>query len=270
MRVVAILVLMAFPLLSKAQDVMDALKRSGELYDEGIKYFEQNEYMIADSLFAESLKLYPHPDTYFNRAVARKRVGDEASFAQNLERAMELGDTAARNIYYRQCTVADTFYLTKDNKQATLFDFYRCIVFRKSIYTSYQEVQRFAPSGEVDLKYLVKERDTLYYMVPGLDSLALKSTEFSNNLKKHLQYPPSLKDQQASGVVWVNFLVEKDGSISDIIVVKSNALAFSAETITAIRNAGKFPVVYHEGKPVRMKLTIPVMFTFTDPVKTRK
>ena len=261
MRFVFLIMVTAFPLFSSAQSIMDILKRSGELYDEGTKYFTQKEYMIADSLFGESLKIYPHPDTYYNRAIARKNIGDQSGFAQNLEHAMELGDTTARKIYYKQCVVADTFYLSKDNKKASVFDFHRCLIFRKSKYTSYQEVQRFDPSEEVDLKYVVKNRDTVYYTIPNTDSIALKSEHFIQSLRKNLKYPVELRDKGISGMVLMNFTVSKNGDISDIVAVHSNALAFSAESIMAIQKIGKFPVIRYEGKPVNMKLTIPVVFT---------
>ena len=270
MRFVFVLMLTLFSLLSSGQGIMDMLKRSGELYDAGTKYFLDKEYMIADSLFAESIKLYPHPDTYYNRAVARKNLGDAAGFAENLEHAMELGDTTARKIYYKQCVAADTFFLSIENKKATVFDFHRAMLFRKSKYTSYQEVQRFYPNGEIDLKYTVKGKDTLYYTIPTVDSIALKSDKFIAELAKNLKYPPALKEKGVSGLVWVNFTIAKDGAISDVIVVQSNALAFSAESIIAVQKVGKFPVIYHEGRPVKMKLTLPVMFRIIEDKPKKK
>lgn len=142
MRIIISLVLIAFSMLVKAQNISDLFQRSEELYSKGLKYFDKRKYLTADSLFGESLKLVPHPDTYYNRAVTKIRMGDTTGFARNLEYAMELGDTNARNIYDKKCANIDTSYIRQSSDSSSPLQFQRCIT-RRSKYTFYQSIECF-------------------------------------------------------------------------------------------------------------------------------
>jgi len=82
-----------------------------------------------------------------------------------------------------------------------------------------------------------------------------------NHVSQYLKYP---EDAQVNGIgcqVYLNFIIEKDGTISNIKVVKSVSLSIDSE---AIRVLNLFPgfdyPAMKDGNPVRMRITMPITF----------
>lgn len=84
---------------------------------------------------------------------------------------------------------------------------------------------------------------------------------FYQYIDENLQYPPRAKKLGIEGKVFVQFIVEKDNSLSDIKVVKGIGAGCDEEALRLVResspkwNAGK-----NDGKSVRVKIIVPVNF----------
>lgn len=78
-------------------------------------------------------------------------------------------------------------------------------------------------------------------------------------LQKNLRYPSIAVENRTSGTVYLSFVVEKDGSVSDINVMKAIGDGCEEEAIRVVKkmkwNPGKTG-----GHPVRVKFTLPVKF----------
>lgn len=77
-----------------------------------------------------------------------------------------------------------------------------------------------------------------------------------NNLK----YPALAKEKNIQGNVHVSFVVEKDGSLSDVKTVRSLGYGTDEEAIRVIKLAGNWNPGTADGKPVRVRYNIPVRF----------
>lgn len=86
---------------------------------------------------------------------------------------------------------------------------------------------------------------------------------FSNFVKKEAKYPLHARISGKEGQVLVQFVVEKDGSVSHVKATKGagNGFEFLAERI--IQNAPAFHPGIQNGRPVRVELTIPLIFTLS-------
>lgn len=83
-------------------------------------------------------------------------------------------------------------------------------------------------------------------------------------LMKHLKYPNEARKEKISGVVYVVFVINADGSIVDQSILKSPHQSLSDE---ALRVIGKMPAWkpgYQKGKAVRVKMTLPIRFTLPE------
>lgn len=81
-------------------------------------------------------------------------------------------------------------------------------------------------------------------------------------IRKNLYYPPALKAAGVQGKVYVQFIVEKDGSISNIKVRRSsNNAELDQEAIKVIEKMPRWTPGSMRGKKVRVKQTVPVTFT---------
>ena len=80
-------------------------------------------------------------------------------------------------------------------------------------------------------------------------------------ISSHIHYPQSAQDNNISGKVIVQFVVEKDGSIGEVKVVRGVDKALDAEAKRVCKSLPKFsPGKNANGDPVRVWFTQPVTF----------
>ena len=80
-------------------------------------------------------------------------------------------------------------------------------------------------------------------------------------LSKNLRYPPIAEENGIKGRVVCQFVVERDGSISDIRVVRSVDPSLDKEAVRVIKAMPKGIPGKQNGSSVRVKFTLPVTFT---------
>ena len=81
-------------------------------------------------------------------------------------------------------------------------------------------------------------------------------------IRKNLYYPPKLKAAGIQGKVYIQFIVEKDGSISNITVRRgSKNEELDQEAINVIKKMPNWTAGTIRGKKVRVKQTVPITFT---------
>jgi len=85
-------------------------------------------------------------------------------------------------------------------------------------------------------------------------------TALMNFIVSNLKYPQSAAKKGIQGRVVLSFIVEKDGSISTIKVMRSPDERLSLEAIRVVRKMPKWTPAKQEGKPVRVKYVLPVTF----------
>lgn len=87
-------------------------------------------------------------------------------------------------------------------------------------------------------------------------------------LNENIRYPEAATKAGVQGRVTVQFIVDKDGSIDDVKILRSVNPDLDAEAIRVIKMMPRWEPGTHKGKPVRVKYTVPVMFRLTpEPVE---
>ena len=79
-------------------------------------------------------------------------------------------------------------------------------------------------------------------------------------LADNIKYPKKAKDNNIEGRVFVNFVVEKDGSINEVKVLRGIGGGCDEEAVRVINSMPKWKPGKQEGKPVRVYYTIPIFF----------
>ena len=79
-------------------------------------------------------------------------------------------------------------------------------------------------------------------------------------LSQNLTYPAVAAENGIQGRVVVNFVVEKDGSISNVQVVRSVDPALDREAVNVVKRMPKWNPGMNNGQPARVKFTLPVTF----------
>ena len=80
-------------------------------------------------------------------------------------------------------------------------------------------------------------------------------------LSSNIQYPADAKKQKVDGRVLVNFVVEKDGSITEVKVPKPGFPSLDAEAIRVVKAMPKWKPGYQNGQAVRVQFAMPINFS---------
>ena len=79
-------------------------------------------------------------------------------------------------------------------------------------------------------------------------------------LKENIKYPEDAQKQKVEGRVLAKFVVETDGSISNIEVVKHAFPSLDAEAVRVIQAMPKWSPGKQKGQAVRVKYVVPINF----------
>ncbi len=93
-----------------------------------------------------------------------------------------------------------------------------------------------------------------------VDELPSFPGEISQWLSQNLQYPPIAQENGIQGTVVVQFVVEKNGSLSDVKVIRSKDPSLDNEALRVVRNMPKWKPGKLNGSPVRVSFTLPITF----------
>ena len=84
-------------------------------------------------------------------------------------------------------------------------------------------------------------------------------------LNKNIRYPEAAKKAGTEGRVTVQFVVEKDGSISNVKTIREVSPDLDQEAIRVISEMPKWKPGTQRGEPVRVRYTVPVVFRLSEP-----
>jgi protein TonB len=79
-------------------------------------------------------------------------------------------------------------------------------------------------------------------------------------LGKNIEYPPMAKDAGIKGKVYVTFVVDKDGSITDVKVLRGIGGGCDEEAIRVVKGMPKWNPGKQRGKSVRVQYNLPINF----------
>jgi TonB family protein len=84
--------------------------------------------------------------------------------------------------------------------------------------------------------------------------------EFYNYLRKSVKYPAAAAKANREGKVFLSYIVEKDGKLSDIQVIKKAGYGFDEEAVRVITESPAWIPGVIDHKKVRVKYNIPIAF----------
>ena len=115
-----------------------------------------------------------------------------------------------------------------------------------------------------DLKQVVTqaepEPEKVFDMVEQMPTYPGGNAELMAFLAKNIKYPTIAQENGTQGRVIVQFVVEKDGSIADARVARGVDPYLDKEALRVIQSMPRWIPGKQNGKAVRVKYTVPVMF----------
>ena len=80
------------------------------------------------------------------------------------------------------------------------------------------------------------------------------------NISQHLTYPKIAQENGIEGIVIVRFMINKDGSISNIQIIRSLDPSCDKEAIRIVKSLPKFIPGKQNGVTVAVWYTLPISF----------
>ena len=88
--------------------------------------------------------------------------------------------------------------------------------------------------------------------------------KFNEYLSKSIRYPAIARENNVQGKVFMTFIVEKDGSLTDIKVMRGIGSGCDDEAIRVIKASKKWSPGMQNGRAVRQQYTVPISFTLAE------
>lgn len=83
---------------------------------------------------------------------------------------------------------------------------------------------------------------------------------FYNYVGENLKYPQKALRLGIEGRVFVQFVVERDGSLTDVQVIRGIGADCDEEAVRIVANAPKWTPGKQRGRPVRVRMVLPIQF----------
>ncbi len=81
-----------------------------------------------------------------------------------------------------------------------------------------------------------------------------------NFLQENLTYPPTAREEKIQGTVFVTFVVEKDGSITGVKILRGVQPDIDAEAMRVVKAMPAWTPGYQDDEPVRVQFNLPIRF----------
>lgn len=79
-------------------------------------------------------------------------------------------------------------------------------------------------------------------------------------IQDNVNYPEAARENGEQGIVYIKFVVEKDGAISNVTVRKGVYESLNAEAMRVIKKMPNWIAGKQNSKPVRVNFTLPIHF----------
>lgn len=156
------------------------------------------------------------------------------------------GDTAAMNKFLASCGRIDTVNLDEHNKPVKA---------KAKTKVHHQTIKMVLNSGKV------LKSDSIFFLVETMPQFPGGDNGLYQYLKKNVVYPALAKVRKIQGRVYVEFIVERDGSVSHVKVTRGIGGGCDEEAARVVAQMPKWTSGKMKDNSVRVHYSLPVKFT---------
>ena len=116
-------------------------------------------------------------------------------------------------------------------------------------------------SNEDEIIEIEEDDDEFFMVVDNMPEFPGGDLGIMRYIQRNVKYPQIAKDYNITGKVYVQFIVDKTGEVTNVKVVRGVDKNLDAEAVRVIKSLPKYKPGKQNGKPVRVMFTIPINFT---------
>ena len=114
--------------------------------------------------------------------------------------------------------------------------------------------------GAISPIFLEQSKDRVYDVVEVMPKFKNGMQDLMKYLCENVRYPEEAQKKKIQGTVTIQFIIGKDGSVSNVKVTQAVHPVLDAEAMRVIKSMGKWTPGTMKGKPVRVSYHIPIRF----------
>jgi len=107
---------------------------------------------------------------------------------------------------------------------------------------------------------IISGKEFLFEKVEQVPTFPGAEAGFNKFLVQNIRYPKIARDNNVQGRVIIGFVVERDGTLTDIKVVRGIGGGCDEESLRVMSLSPKWNPGLNHGKPVRVQYSIPIAF----------
>jgi protein TonB len=119
------------------------------------------------------------------------------------------------------------------------------------------------PVGTSEVKAVTEDVNKVYESVEQEPAFPGGIQKFYDYLGKSIRYPAVDRENNVTGKVFVQFVVERDGSLTDVKALRGPSQTLQDEAARAVKASPKWTPGVQNGRKVRVQYTVPVSFTLS-------
>ena len=118
------------------------------------------------------------------------------------------------------------------------------------------EVEEYIPIEEED----EEEEAQIFTVVESMPGFPGGEAARIRYLNENIKYPQMARESGIQGRVFVTFVVERDGKVTDVRVLRGIGGGCDEEAVRVIKNMPRWHAGKQRGKPVRVQFNMPILF----------
>jgi TonB family protein len=130
-----------------------------------------------------------------------------------------------------------------------------------------ETVYEISTKDITNVKIKKVDNDSIYQIVEVMPEFPGGTEKMMDYLSKNIKYPEAAKEKGISGRVFLSFVIEKDGAVSDVKVVKGIGKECDDEALRVVKAMPKWKPGLMKGKPVRVSYMLPIFFKLDESEK---
>ena len=123
------------------------------------------------------------------------------------------------------------------------------------------EIEIEDTESDEDLEIVEEDDEEVFMVVENMPEFPGGDLGLMKYIQKNVKYPPIAKEYNITGKVFISFVVDKSGSVTNVKVVRGVDKNLDAEAVRVIKSLPKYKPGKQRGKAVKVMFTVPINFT---------
>lgn len=240
--------------------VFSQSQKTDKNFNKGVKAFQSGNYTDAINYFSNSIHESPTSNSYYNRAIAYANTGDSCRFCADLESATEMDHTEAQTLYKEYCIKLSVNYFIPDSLKKKFPELNRFETYKEKCANDSTIVAIFVKGNETWARNISDVYEEIYDKADIMPQFYGGENARNQFIATNIVYPFAATEYGIQGTVFVTFIVEKDGSVTNVKVIRGIGGGCDEESVRIIKLMPNWIPAKHAGKAVRFRFTMPIYY----------